>query len=267
MTNTSNRFYKAAVFDWAGTIIDYGSLAPTAVFTRLFETIGIDVTDAEARGPMGLPKRNHIAAMLEMPRIRDAYIRITGHEPGDDDVSTLYAAFLPLNLEVATDYANPIPGAVEAVAALRQRGLKIGSTTGYGRQVMEAVIPIAARHGYSPDNVVCGDDLAESRPGPVMMYRCFADLAVYPPEAVIKIDDTPPGIAEGKAAGCLTVGVSVTGNGVGLTEDEWHALSPADQQQHRQAAEKILLDAGADHVIDSVADLPDLIDRLESLKN
>lgn len=257
-------YYKAAVFDWAGTVIDYGSQAPTAVFTRLFETIGISVTNAEARGPMGLPKRDHIAAMLAMPRINAAYAEATGHAPEDADIDQLYSVFLPLNLSVAADYADPIPGAVEAITALRQRGLKIGSTTGYGREVMEAVQPIAARHGYVPDNLVCGDDLAEGRPGPVMMYRCFADLAVYPPEAVIKVDDTAPGIAEGKAAGCLTVGISVTGNGVGLTLEAWQALDEADQARHRQAAEETLKAAGADLVIDSVADLPALVDGLEA---
>ena len=70
---------------------------------------------------------------------------------------------------------------------------------------MERILPAAAAQGYAPDNLVCADDLAEGRPGPLAMYRCFVDLAVHPPEAVVKVDDTEPGIAEGVAAGCLAV--------------------------------------------------------------
>jgi hypothetical protein len=47
------------------------------------------------------------------------------------------------------------------------------------------------------------------------MYQCFIALDVWPASAVIKVDDTLPGIAEGVAAGCLTVGVALSGNAVG----------------------------------------------------
>ena len=253
---------QAAVFDWAGTMIDFGSLAPTVVFTELFSRQGIAVTHAEAREPMGLPKRDHIAAMLQMPRIAAAFESRFGHVATTDDIDRLYEAFTPLNEAVAAQYATIIPGAVETVTYLRANNIKIGSTTGYGRSVMEKILPLASAAGYSPDNLVCGDDLAEGRPGPVMMYRCFADLAVYPPQTVLKIDDTIPGIAEGKAAGCITVGVSLTGNYVGLSEVEVMALPDLERSQLNDAAARKLRDAGADHVIDSVADLPDLIKTL-----
>jgi hypothetical protein len=51
--------------------------------------------------------------------------------------------------------AEVIPGVIEAVAACRRRGLKIGSTTGYTRALMEVVVPIAARGGFEPDVVIC----------------------------------------------------------------------------------------------------------------
>jgi phosphonoacetaldehyde hydrolase len=164
---------------------------------------------------------------------------------------------------VAADYATLIPGASQTVSYLRANNIKIGSTTGYGRSVMDKVLPLASAAGYSPDNLVCGDDLAEGRPGPLMMYRCFADLAVYPPETVIKIDDTIPGIAEGRAAGCITVGISLTGNYVGLSETDLAALPEAERNWLNDAAARKLRDAGADHVIDSVAAVPALIDRLQ----
>jgi phosphonoacetaldehyde hydrolase len=149
------------------------------------------------------------------------------------------------------------------VANLRGRGLKIGSTTGYTRSIMERVLPLAAAQGYAPDNCVCADDLPEGRPGPLQMYQTFVDLAVYPPSAVLKVDDTEPGIAEGVAAGCVTVGVALSGNHVGLTPAELGALPEVEVAALRDRAGAALRAAGADHVIDTVADLPALIDQLE----
>lgn len=168
-----------------------------------------------------------------------------------------------MNEEVVAEYATLVPGVVEMVADLRARGMKIGSTTGYTRSIMERVLPVVAAQGYAPDNLVCSDDLPEGRPSPLGMYKCFVDLGVYPPAAVIKVDDTAPGIGEGVAAGCLTVGVSLSGNAVGKTPAELAAMEPPEVEALRRAASRMLLEAGADHVIDTVADLPALIDNLE----
>ncbi len=254
---------QAVIFDWAGTMIDFGSLAPTIVFTELFAKEGIAVTNAEAREPMGVPKRDHIAAMLQMLSIAAAFESLFGHAATTDNSDRLYKIFTPLNEAVAAQYATRIPGAVETINYLRVNNIKIGSTTGYSRSVMEKILPLASAAGYSPDNLVCGDDLAEGGLGPVMMYRCFADLAVYPPETVIKIDDTIPGIAEGRAAGCITVAISLTGNYVGLSETNLAALPKAERNRLNDAATRKLRNAGADHVINSVAAVPALIDRLQ----
>lgn len=256
--------FKAAVFDWAGTMIDCGSFAPMGVFVEAFAKFGVTVSIEEARGPMGSPKWDHIAAMLADPRIAADWERVHGHAPTGTDVDRVYQVFVPMNEDVIVNYAILVPGAKEAVDRLRAMGLKIGSTTGYTRSIMERVLPVAADQGYSPDNLVCADDLIEGRPGPLGMYKCFVDLAVYPPSAVIKVDDTTPGIAEGVAAGCLTVGVLLTGNEAGLTADELAALSEDDKAAIRARVSEKLLAAGADYVIDSVADLPDLVERLDA---
>lgn len=142
--------------------------------------------------------------------------------------------------------------------------MKIGSTTGYTRSIMERVLPIAAEPGYAPDNLVCADDLPEGRPGPLGMYKCFVDLVVHPPRAVLKVDDAAPGIAEGVAAGCVTVGLALSGNEAGLMPEELDALCEDERDALRRRCTAILKAAGADHVIDTVADLPALIERLEA---
>lgn len=258
-----NRF-KAVVLDWAGTMVDYGSFAPMGAFQKAFAQFGVDVTIAEARAPMGKLKWDHVQAMLATPRIAGQWQEKFGHAPTDADIDAVYKVFVPMNETVAADYAMLVPGAKAAVDELRAMGLKIGSTTGYTRSIMERVLPAAAAQGYVPDNLVCADDLPEGRPGPLGMYKCMVDLVVYPPEAIVKVDDTAPGIAEGVAAGCLTVGVALSGNAVGLTPAEVAALPPAELAVHRAAAEKILVGAGADYVIDTVAELPALLRRIEA---
>jgi phosphonoacetaldehyde hydrolase len=255
--------FKAAVFDWAGTTIDFGSFAPMGVFVRAFAEFGIEARMDQARAPMGSPKWDHIHAMLQMPEIAAQWRDRHGADPDHAAVDQVYEVFVPMNEEVVVDYATLVPGTAQAVSALRGLGLKIGSTTGYTRSIMERVLPLAAAQGYAPDNLVCADDLPEGRPGPLGMYQCFIDLVVHPPNTVIKVDDTPPGIGEGVAAGCVTVGVALSGNIAGRTAEELAALPEAEVDAIRAEATAILRDAGADHVIDTVADLPALIDRLE----
>lgn len=256
--------FKAAVFDWAGTTVDFGSFAPMGVFVKAFETFGITATIAEARGPMGSAKWDHIRAMMDMPAIAEQWAAKYGAAPTDADVDKVYEVFVPMNEKVAADYADLIPGTLETMAYLRGKGMKVGSTTGYTRSIMENVLPVAKANGYEPDNLICADDLPEGRPGPLGMYQCMVDLVAYPPSAIIKVDDTAPGIGEGVAAGCVTVGVALSGNAVGKTPDELAAMSDAEVDVLRQKATAILVEAGAHHVIDTIADLPALIDQLEA---
>lgn len=252
----------AVVFDWAGTILDFGSCAPMGAFVRLFQKFGVQLTIDEARGPMGMAKWDHIQALGTLPRIAAQWATVHGKPFTDADVDHLYEVFTPMNAAVVADFADFIPGAVEMVNTLRARGLKIGSTTGYNRPIMDIVTPIAARGGYVPDNLVCAGDLAAGRPSPLMMYRTFADLGVWPPYTVVKVDDTGVGIEEGLNAGTWTVGLAISGNAVGLSLADWQALDVAQQQLLREVATAKLQASGAHYVIDSVADLLPVLDDI-----
>lgn len=52
------------VFDWAGTTTDYGGVAPSVVFDRVFQEEGICLTKEEINAPMGMEKKAHIRALL-----------------------------------------------------------------------------------------------------------------------------------------------------------------------------------------------------------
>lgn len=243
---------KAVVFDWAGTLVDFGSRAPLGVFVEAFRRFQVEITIEEARGPMGLPKLDHIRALGALPRVAEAWRRATGGPFDEAAAGRVYDVFLPLNVSVAAAHAELIPGVRETVAALRAQGLKIGTTTGYTRDIMAEILPRAAEQGLEPDSLVCAGDLPHGRPTPLMMYRCFLDLEVWPASACIKVDDTEPGIAEGVAAGTWTVGVSETGNALGLSADALAALPEAERRLRRERAEALLLAAGADFVVPSV---------------
>lgn len=263
MRDTRAHGLKAVVFDWAGTMVDYGSLAPMTVFVEVFKEFGVQITPEEARAPMGLPKLEHIRALGRLHRVASAWEQQHGRPFEDRDAERIYERFAPRNREVVRHYADPVPGAVEMVGRLRERGLKIGSTTGYTREVMEELFPAAAVKGYAPDCLVCADEVTVARPSPLMMYKCFLDLAVWPAAAVIKVDDTAPGIAEGLAAGSWTVAVSVTGNAFGLSAEEAVRLPEAVFNERRAAAAAELQRTGAHYVVDSVADLMPVIQDIE----
>jgi phosphonoacetaldehyde hydrolase len=254
---------KAVIFDWAGTIIDHGSRAPMSAFVKVLSQFGVPITVEEARRPMGLPKRDHIRALLMRPDIAARWQAAHGQSPTDRDIDRVFEVFVPLNAAVVTDFADAIPGVPEMMARLRARGLKIGSTTGYTRDIMERLLPVAAAQGLAPDNLVCAGDLASGRPGPLMMYKCFIDLDVWPASSIVKVDDTEAGIAEGLAAGCWTVGVVLSGNAVGLSLEELERLGSAELTAHRERATRQLAGGGAHFVIDSAAHLEPVIDEIE----
>lgn len=253
---------RAVVFDWAGTLVDHGSLAPVSVFVEAFGALGVAVTTADARAPMGLPKRDHIKAMGARPAVAAAWMARHGRPFGEADVDAVYQRFLPAQIAAVARFADPVPGAVETFRALRERGIAIGSTSGYTREIMDALLPAAAAGGIAPDSVIATGDLAESRPSPLMCLKAMVDLAVWPVAACVKVDDTVPGIEEGRNAGFWTVGVAVTGNGVGLSLADWQALGAEAQAARRDAAARPLADAGAHYVIDGVGDLMAVIDAL-----
>jgi phosphonoacetaldehyde hydrolase len=88
-----------------------------------------------------------------------------------------------------------------------------------------------------------------------MIYKACAELGVWPLTRVVKVDDTAAGVQEGRAAGCFTVGISASGNEVGLSREAWLALAAADRRARITAAESRLQNAGADIVIETVAQL------------
>jgi phosphonoacetaldehyde hydrolase len=255
---------RAVIFDWAGTTIDYGSRAPAGVFVSVFERRGVPITMSQARGPMGMHKRDHIAALLAVPEIAEKWHDVHGHAPTDADIQSLYEELVPLQIACLRDYAQLIPGTLEAVAACRARGMKVGANTGYNREMANIVLEEAKRQGYEPGAAVNVDDVPAGRPHPYMCYLLAVRLQVYPMSSMIKVGDTVPDIEEGLNAAMWTVAVAKTGNEIGLTEEEIAELPPEGLSVRLDGARRRLAAAGAHYVIHGIGDLPPILDEIEA---
>lgn len=253
---------EAVIFDWAGTTVDYGSLAPVRAVTRVFANHGIDLGDADIRRDMGLFKKDHIRRILALPHVNREWNRQTGRSAAEPDVEALFAEFLPLQMEVLGEYSRVISGIPAVVETLRDRNLKLGSTTGYTRPMLDVLTTRAAVEGYVPDLAFCPDDVGGGRPLPWMCWRIALELRLSSAAAAVKVGDTISDIDEGRNAGMWTVGVAATGNEIGLSASELASLAPEDRRQRLEQARRKLNLAGAHYVIDSAAEIGPVVEEI-----
>lgn len=255
---------KGVIFDWAGTVLDHGSRAPMGAFVQAFSTFGVAITIDDARGPMGMAKRDHIRLVGAAPAVAAAWRARHGRDFNDGDIDAIFEVFEPLNIAAVEGHAALIPGARASLDWCGARGIRIGSTTGYTRPIMERLAPLAAAQGFVPEVMVCAGDLLEGRPAPLQMWFAMARMGIWPASTVVKFDDTPPGLGEARNAGCWAVGLALTGNIVGLSAEELAALPEGEVAAHRARAAAELLAGGAHLVVDSIADLPGALATVEA---
>jgi phosphonoacetaldehyde hydrolase len=255
---------QAVLLDWAGTTMDYGCMAPAVVFVEVFKRAGVPISVEEARAPMGAHKRVHIQKITQLDSVRKRWQEKHGRLPTEKDVDAMFEAFVPLQVKCLSDYSEMIPGALKTVKAMRERGYKIGSTTGYNTEMMKVNLRDAKKQGYEPDSTVCASDVPHGRPYPYMCLQNVINLGVSPVEACVKIDDTRPGIEEGLNAAMWTIGLAVSGNEIGLPLKEVKKLPKAAFEMKRDAAYVRMYQTGAHYVVDSIADVPPCLDDIEA---
>eukprot|EP00163_Fabomonas_tropica_P003112 TRINITY_DN12598_c0_g1_i1.p1 TRINITY_DN12598_c0_g1~~TRINITY_DN12598_c0_g1_i1.p1 ORF type:complete len:279 (+),score=23.26 TRINITY_DN12598_c0_g1_i1:161-997(+) len=264
-TRRYNGPLQAVIMDLAGTCVDFGSLAPIHAFLELFESEGIPVSEEEARGPMGTEKREHIRQLLALPRILNRWIEQHGAVPGESDIDHLYRAFLPLQTRAIKRRTQLVPGALELQRALRDRGIALGVNTGYSREMVEAMLPALESQGFEPASVVCATEVPRGRPAPYMSFRNAVELGVECVQACVKVDDTATGIEEGLNAGMWTVAVVASGNALGLSEEAFAQLDADERAQRLVRGRDSMARTGAHFVIDTIRELPEVIDQIEEL--
>lgn len=251
---------RLVVFDLAGTIVDHGCFGPVTAFQASFAEVGVDISESEARGPMGLEKRDHIVALLRNADIAARFRAANGRDWSEADVDRLFQAFQPRQLEAIATHCDLVPGVPALFEELRRRGIATATTTGYFRAAAEPVWAALSGYGVRVDVNLCPEDVPQGRPAPWMIFRAMEATGVYPPSAVVKIGDTAPDVAEGLAAGAHSLAVTRTGSGVGLSCAEFEALPASSQRTRMDQAAAELTAAGAQAVLDDVTALPAWID-------
>ncbi len=259
----NNNKIQAVVFDWAGTTVDYGCIAPVAIFIEVFKKRGIEITLAEAREPMGLQKRDHIVAICNMPRVANLWHQKFDRKPLESEIDEMYNDFENMIFQILSNYAQPIPGVLNLMERLRAKGIKIGSTTGYTKDMIKIVAAEAKKQGYEPDYLVTSEDVPGGRPYPWMCYENAMHLGVYPMSSMMKVGDTVIDMQDGRNAGMWTVGVVLGGSELGLTQEEVEAMEPQLLEQKMEEVRQRLIAAGAHFTIDSIGDLDKVIEKIE----
>ena len=253
---------QALILDWSGTTADAYVVAPAVVFVEVFKRQNVEISMYEARGPMGLRKDLHIKALTEVDEIKERWKGVYGKYPDQADVDRMFADFVPLQLDCLRNYTTLLPGIAEVTQRLQKQGIKIGSTTGLIRSMVDILEEDAAKQGYTPDASVAGDEVINgARPSPHMVFKNLDLLNITPIHSVIKIDDTASGVGEAVNAGCWGVGVTRYSNYMDVdTPEEGESLS-SDEVSKKQAKTKDILEkAGAHYVIESLADIEPVID-------
>ncbi len=257
---------KALVLDWSGTVADAYVLAPAVVFVEVFKKQGVEITMTEARGPMGLRKDLHIKALTEEPEIRERWKGKFGRYPDQGDVDNMFADFVPMQLDCLRKYTTLLPGVAEVTQKLQKEGIKIGSSTGFIRCMVDILEEDAKKQGYVPDASVAGDEVIQgARPKPHMVYRNLDMMDISPIQSVVKVDDTVSGIGEALEGGCWGVGVTRYSNYMDVNSlEEGEALSEEEIKRRMLITEGLLRKAGAHYVIDSIVDLPEVIEDINA---
>lgn len=253
----------AVFLDWAGTAVDHGSIAPVKALQDVFHDYGLNAPRDLVRRHMGLAKKDHIRKLLlDEPNVKEQWIALHRAPPQERDVELLYAEFAPQMMDALAGYATVISGVVDAVQEMRARGIKIAGTTGYTRAMLDRLSTLAAAQGYRTDRSLAPEDAGGGRPFPWMCYRLAMDLRVYPLFACVKMGDTESDIAEGRNAGMWTIGITRSGNSVGLSEEDWSKLDPPEQKKLLACAEQELRSAGAHYTAETVARTLPILDEI-----
>jgi phosphonatase-like hydrolase len=225
------RHIELVMFDMAGTTVDDRLTGPSLVvsaFVEAFAKAGFDITPEQVHPHRGKEKRSAIRSILcERGQTDDQALQ--------DLVQTIYAAFVE-QLEAGVDSLREVEGTHEVLLFLKGRGIRVGVGSGFPREVVQAIVgKLHWKVDGLVDYVGCAEIVGASRPDPKMILDAMALLGVADPTQVLKVGDKVVDIQEGKNAGTRTVGV----------------LTGSQSEQQLRAA-------GADHVLSSVALLPQL---------
>ena len=225
---------RLVILDVAGTIIeDRGEVL--AAFRNALRNNGIEAEESQLQEWKGASKREVIRHFVErQPR---AALGATASK-----VERTYSDFREiLESHYYKNGANPIAGAQATFEWLRNHDIRLATTTGFYREVNNLILTQA---GWQKtfDASICSDDVPLGRPAPFMIFRAMEVVRVTDVAQVVNVGDTPLDLQAGSNAGVRGVVGVLTGA---------HRAERLRQERHT-------------HILGSIAELPDLVEKLGS---
>ncbi len=217
---------KLVVCDMAGTTVRDAGQVPRA-FTSALAAHGIAVTPQAINSLRGASKRLAILSLIPDGEGRE---RRSGQ---------VYATFVQHLAQAFDGTVEPIPGALETIAALRARGVQVALNTGFDRETTNLLLDALHWRDGVVDAVVCGDEVTAGRPAPYMIFHCMEATGVTDVRNVANAGDTVLDLQAGYNAGvALNIGVLSGAHGRDQMQEQPHT-----------------------HLLNSVAELPQILLR------
>ena len=214
-------------FDMAGTtVLDDGAVE--GAFLDALVSLGIQHDD---------PKRE---LMLDYVRETMGTSKITVFRslfPTETEAQSANLAFeAAYAARLARGEVSEIPGALRLITHLRAEGIQVALLTGFSAATRDLLVA-ALGWERAADLLVCPAEAGRGRPYPDMVLHALLRL---------KIDDVADVAVLGDSAADVTSGLR---SGASIVAG---VLSGADSSERLRAA-------GATHVLESIAELPDLL--------
>lgn len=222
---------KLFVFDLAGTTVDdsiEGVPLVAIAMREAFHKHGYNIDVNVVNKYRGMEKKDALQSILnELHKQNDTSPNI--------DVDVLFRDFKYFLNENLSSIKNEIPGTTEVFQKLKSTGVKIAVGSGFPHGVVEAITRTLNWTGLV-DFVCSAEKAGHGRPHPAMIQSAMKVFDINDPRTVVKVGDTKVDVEEGKNAACWTISV-LTGT------------------QSRD----FIMESKPDFVVDSIADLPDLL--------
>ena len=273
---------KACIFDLGGTIVDHYSLTPLIAFRKAFKNRGVELCPSLIRQDMGLNKMDHIDKIFEDSNVRKQWFGRNLEKIDDRTKKELFKNFSNIQKIETIERMKIIPQTKKCIQYLQDNDILTGVTTGFDYEQTMRVKSLLEVGNIYLDSYVSSTCLEKpARPKPYMIHKNMDNLDISDSRRIIKIDDTVSGIQEGLNAGCLTVGVA-RGSiymGVDKYEDMMrldnvimdgsnnYSLNYHNQKEKLKKSREILEKSGAHYVIDTLEELPGIIEHINRMGN